>query len=81
MIAAVTVGFLGVAGLTGPMAGWVVYGAGMLGWVVAGAFAYFYLRSRSPEKLSAVGRVLAEDEEDLAEGKLTSDPMHATTTA
>jgi hypothetical protein len=37
MIAAVTIGFLGVAGLSGPLAGWVVYGAGMLGWLVAGA--------------------------------------------
>jgi amino acid transporter len=53
---------------------WIV-----LGWVVAGAFAYYYLRSRSPEKLAAVGRVLAEDEEDLAEGKLVSGPLHAPT--
>ncbi len=54
---------------------WIV-----LAWVVAGAFAYFYLRSRSPEKLSAVGRVLAEDEEDMAEGHLASGAAHATTT-
>jgi hypothetical protein len=39
MITAVTVGFLGIAGLSGPLAGWVVYGAGMLGWLVAGAVA------------------------------------------
>jgi hypothetical protein len=39
MTTAVTVGFLGIAGLSGPLAGWVVYGAGMLGWLVAGAVA------------------------------------------
>ncbi len=50
----------------------------VLFWVIAGAVAYYYLRSRDPEKLKAVGRVLAEDEEDLAEGKLVSGPVHAT---
>ena len=55
---------------------WIV-----LAWVVAGLFAYYYFRSRAPEKLAAVGRVLAEDEEDLAEGKLASGPIpHVTTT-
>ena len=48
---------------------WIV-----LGWVVAGALVYAYFRSRAPEKLSAVGRVLAEDEEDMAEGHLASGP-------
>ncbi|HZO79160.1 MAG TPA: APC family permease [Solirubrobacteraceae bacterium] len=52
---------------------WIV-----LGWVVAGGVVYYYFRSRSPEKLAAVGRVLAEDEEDLAEGHLASGPIHAT---
>ena len=47
-------------------------------WIAGGAVAYFYLRSRNPEKLKAVGRVLAEDEEDLAEGKLASGPIHST---
>ena len=51
---------------------WIV-----LGWVVAGALVYYYFRSRAPEKLSAVGRVLAEDEEDMAEGHLASGPIHA----
>ncbi|MHB1567655.1 MAG: APC family permease [Solirubrobacteraceae bacterium] len=50
----------------------------VLAWIIAGGVAYFYLRSKSPEKLAAVGRVLAEDEEDLAEGKLASGPIHAT---
>jgi amino acid transporter len=50
----------------------------VLVWVIAGAVAYYYLRTRSPEKLAAVGRVLAEDEEDLAEAKLMSAPVHAT---
>jgi amino acid transporter len=49
---------------------WIV-----LGWVVVGLFAYYYLRAKSPEKLAAVGRVLAEDEEELAEGRLASDPI------
>ena len=54
---------------------WIV-----LGWVVAGLFAYYYLRARAPEKLAAVGRVLAEDEEDLSESKLVSGPIHHATT-
>lgn len=36
MIAALTVGFLGIAGLPMTAAGWVVYGAGMLGWALSG---------------------------------------------
>lgn len=36
MIAAVTVGLLGIAGVPMRSAGWVVFGAGMLGWLVAG---------------------------------------------
>jgi len=38
MVASLTVGFLGVAGLRFEhgSAGWVTYGAGMLGWLVAG---------------------------------------------
>lgn len=35
MIAAVTVGFLGIGGLPMRAAGWVVYAAGMAGWLVA----------------------------------------------
>jgi hypothetical protein len=36
MIAAVTAGFLGIAGLPMQSAGWIIYGAGMLAWIVAG---------------------------------------------
>lgn len=34
MIASLTVGFLGIAGLALPQAGWIIYGVGMLGWGV-----------------------------------------------
>lgn len=39
MIASLTVGFLGVAGLVLSAAGWIIYGAGMAGWAVSGALA------------------------------------------
>lgn len=41
MIAALTVGFLGIAGLGLPVAagGWIIYGVGMLGWIVGSAIA------------------------------------------
>jgi len=39
MIASLTVGFLGIAGLPMQGAGWVIYSAGMLGWLVAGLLA------------------------------------------
>ena len=41
MIAAVTMGFLGLARLPVPMfaAGWIIYGVGMMGWVITGALA------------------------------------------
>jgi hypothetical protein len=39
MVTAVTLGFLGIAGLSGRVTGWVVYGAGMLGWIVGGQVA------------------------------------------
>lgn len=32
MITSMTVGFLGIAGLALPVAGWIIFGAGMLGW-------------------------------------------------
>ena len=50
----------------------------VLAWVIAGIGMYYYFRSNDPKKLEAVGRALAEDEEDLAEGKLLSGPIHAT---
>lgn len=34
MIASLTVGFLGIAGLALPAAGWIISSAGMLGWAV-----------------------------------------------
>jgi hypothetical protein len=34
MIASLTLGFLGLAGLPVRLGGWVVYGTGMLGWLV-----------------------------------------------
>jgi hypothetical protein len=37
MLTAVTVGFLGIAGLPMMAAGWVVYAAGMAAWLVAAA--------------------------------------------
>ena len=37
MLTAVTVGFLGIAGLPMMAAGWVVYAAGMVAWLVAAA--------------------------------------------
>jgi hypothetical protein len=37
MIASITIGFLDVAGLDVPLAGWIVYGVGMVGWALAAA--------------------------------------------
>ena len=39
MVAAVTLGFLGIAGLDVRLGGWAVYVVGMLGWVVGSATA------------------------------------------
>lgn len=39
MVASITLGFLGLAGLPMRGAGWVVYSAGMLGWLTAGLAA------------------------------------------
>jgi hypothetical protein len=36
---------------------------------------YFYFRARAPQKLTAVGKVLAEEEDDLSEGHLVSAPV------
>jgi amino acid transporter len=49
----------------------------VLAWIAIGLATYLYLRARAPHKLAAVGRVLAEEEDDLAEGKLASAPVHA----
>jgi hypothetical protein len=37
MIASITIGFLDVAGLDVPMAGWIIYGVGMVSWALATA--------------------------------------------
>ena len=37
MITAITLGFLGIAGLDMRLAGWITYGAGMLGWLISSA--------------------------------------------
>jgi cobalamin synthase len=39
MIAAVTVGFLGIAGLDMRIGGWIIFAAGMTGWIVGSAGA------------------------------------------
>jgi len=39
MLTAITLGFLGTAGLSLADAPWIVYGAGMLGWAVTGICA------------------------------------------
>ncbi len=49
----------------------------VLGWLAIGLATYLYLRARAPEKLVALGKAVAEDEDDLAEGKLASGPVHA----
>jgi len=46
-------------------------------WIVLGLATYYFLRSRAPEKLRAVGQVLAEEEDDLSEAHLVSGPVHA----
>jgi uncharacterized membrane protein len=47
MIVAITMGFLGIAGLrtSPPITGWIVYSAGMAGWIVSGAVAGALRRS------------------------------------
>jgi len=37
MITAVTIGFLGIAGMETRFAGWIIFVAGMLGWIVGAA--------------------------------------------
>jgi len=44
MIAAVTVGFLGIAGLDMRFAGWIIFAAGMTGWIVGSAGAAAFKR-------------------------------------
>jgi hypothetical protein len=44
MIAAVTVGFLGIAGLDMRLAGWIIFAAGMLGWSIGSASAAAFRR-------------------------------------
>jgi amino acid transporter len=49
----------------------------VLAWILIGLATYLYFRARAPEKLTAIGRALAEEEDDLAEAKLASAPIHA----
>jgi amino acid transporter len=44
-------------------------------WIVLGLGTYYWLRARSPEKLQAMGKVLAEEEDDLGEAHLASAPV------
>jgi hypothetical protein len=39
MISAITLGFLGIAGLDMRFAGWIIYVAGMAGWLIASGIA------------------------------------------
>jgi hypothetical protein len=39
MISSITIGFLAIAGLQLPAAGWIIYGLGMIGWAVGAAVA------------------------------------------
>jgi hypothetical protein len=39
MISSVTMGFLAIAGLSIPGAGWIIYGVGMLAWLVTSSIA------------------------------------------
>jgi len=47
----------------------------VLAWVVLGVAAYFYFRATAPRKLAAIGRLIAEEEDDVAEGRLLSAPL------
>jgi hypothetical protein len=42
---------------------------------VWGFVTYYWFRTRDPEKLAAVGKVLAEESDDVAEGHLVSAPV------
>ena len=44
----------------------------VLGWLVLGIAAYAYLKRTSPDKLAALGAVMASDEIDLAEAHIPS---------
>jgi amino acid transporter len=47
----------------------------VLVWIVIGLAAYLYLRSRSPEKIAALGTVLAED--NISEDRLVPNIEHS----
>jgi amino acid transporter len=44
-------------------------------WIGIGFITYFYLRGKDPNKLATIGRVIAEEEDDVAEGRLLSAPI------
>ncbi len=47
----------------------------VLAWVVLGLVTFFWFRARAPHKLEAVGKVIAEDSDDVSEGHLVSAPV------
>lgn len=73
----IVIPILGIAALAYPL--WAVAQPGqaypynlvpfiVVGWIVLGAITYFYFRSKAPEKLTAIGSFLAE--ENLSEDRL-----------
>ena len=48
----------------------------VLAWIVLGIATYLYFRARAPEKLAAIGKSLADEEDDLSEAHLMSAPVH-----
>jgi amino acid transporter len=44
-------------------------------WIAIGFVAFFYFRASDPRKLAAIGKVIAEEEDDVAEGRLLSAPI------
>lgn len=47
----------------------------VLAWVVWGLVTFFWFRAREPHKLAAVGKILAEESDDVSEGHLASAPV------
>jgi Ca2+/Na+ antiporter len=47
----------------------------VLAWIVWGFVTFFWFRAKDPAKLAAVGKILAEDTDDVAESHLLSAPV------
>ena len=77
LAAVLALALIGITQIYSATGGWTPIVQTQIYGVVLGLVAYFVLRSRAPEKLTAVGQVLAEDEDSLSEGKLVSGPVHA----